>query len=602
MNTHPTSNRSLFRTLLPNCLAVVVGLLAIVSLQAWEKQSPKEPAAGPWGISSSAGSTRNVAEWFPKMSAAGVTSVRLFPEWRDIEPTKGAWKWERADALVDAAARNKIEINAILMGSSPGDMKVHAFPMGNLDGWSHFVSTVVGRYKNRIHSWEVWNEGNGGFNDGHHTTADYAKLAVATYAAAKKADPNAKVGLTVASFDAPYLNQAILAMAKEGKPNSFDYLCIHPYEIADHLGEADGEVPFLWMTRLLRDMLKVSAPERAGAEIWITEVARRIEKRKGHIVTEEDATKALAKIYTMAIAQGIARIQWFEAQDPVGEDQGFGLLARNGAARPSYGTFKTLTTHLGPAPKYLGWLALGKLGKGYGFVFQGKSTPNLIAWMPAGQSEKTLDFVGAQMVDLLSGNVSVCAPARFVTLTDSPALFFDVPADLVKQAQANIGKNFPWGGDYSAAKTVHCEPGISDGNRGVFQVQRGATPTVRFADGSTGILSRGDIGQAVSFYVHPSFANFQTKEYFVRVHVRRVAPGNVGMNLNYEVADSQGRTPYKNRGQWFGLSADTDWQAYTWHVTDACFSRMWGYDFSLRPEQSLPFVIGKVEVSTIPFK
>ena len=339
-----------------------------------------------------------------------------------------------------------------------------------------------------------------------------------------------------------------------------------------------------------------------GAEIWITEVARRVEKRKGHVITEQAAAQALAKIYTMAIAQGIARTQWFEAQDPVGEDQGFGLLARNGSARPSYGTFKTLTSYLGPTPKYLGWLALGKQGQGYGFVFQGKSEPIMVAWMPAGQSENTLEFVGAQMVDLLSATVSPCAPTRFVKLTDSPVLFFDMPAALVKQAQTNAGKNFPWGGDYSAAKAVHCEPGVADGNRGVFQLQRTVTPIVKFADGSTGILSRGDIGQAVSFYVHPSFADFQTKEYFIRVHVRRVAPGNVGMNLNYEVADSQGHTPYKNRGQWFGLTAETDWQAYTWHVTDACFSKMWGYDFSLRPEQSVPFVIGKVEVSTIPFK
>ena len=612
MNTQPTSNRGPFRILLPTVLALTVSFLEIIPAQA------QDPAAGPWGISSSAGSTRNVAEWSPKMSAAGVTAVRLFPEWRDFEPTKGTWKWDRADALVDAAAKNNIEINAILMGSSPGDKKSHAFPLDNLDGWSNFVSTVVGRYKNRIHCWEVWNEGNGGFNDGKHTTTDYAKLAVATYAAAKKADAHAKVGLTVASFDAPYLNQAIRAMAKEGKPNRFDFLCIHPYEIADHLGEADGEIPFLWMTRLLRDMLKVSAPERADPEIWITEVARRVEKKKGHAVTEQDAAKALAKIYTMAIAQGIARTQWFEAQDPVGEDQGFGLLARNGAARASFGTFKTLTTHLGRAPKYLGWLALGQDGKGYGFVFKGKAAaPILVAWMPAGSQESEAGDQKAEVrgkksevvftsevavIDSVSGAVKMHRAGQRFTLTDTPVLVTSVSAELVKQAQTNAGKNFPWGGDYSAAKAVHCEPGLADGNRGVFQIQRAVTPTVKFADGSTGILARGDIGQAVNFWVHPSFANFQTKEYFIRVRVRRIAPGNVGMNLNYEVADSQGRTPYKNRGQWFGLTADDGWQTFTWHVTDACFSKMWGYDFSLRPEQSVPFVIGKVEVSTIPFK
>ncbi len=68
----------------------------------------------------------------------------------------------------------------------------------------------------------------------------------------------------------------------------------------------------------------------------------------------------------------------------------------------------------------------------------------------------------------------------------------------------------------------------------------------------------------------------------------------------YEAADSQGRTPYKNVGQWFGASAEFGWQTYTWHVTDACLSTMWGYDISLRPEQSVQFLVGKVEVSTEP--
>ena len=30
-------------------------------------------------------------------------------------------------------------------------------------------------------------------------------------------------------------------MAKAGKPNSFDYLCIHPYEIADGLAEGTAK-------------------------------------------------------------------------------------------------------------------------------------------------------------------------------------------------------------------------------------------------------------------------------------------------------------------------------------------------------------------------
>jgi hypothetical protein len=86
------------------------------------------------------------------------------------------------------------------------------------------------------------------------------------------------------------------------------------------------------------------------------------------------------------------------------------------------------------------------------------------------------------------------------------------------------------------------------------------------------------------------------------VAVRRVAAAHVRMNLIYEVADSQGRSPYANTGKWGGATKDEGWQTISWHVTDACFSKMWGYDITLRPEQSVPFAIGKVEVSLEPFQ
>ncbi len=583
--------------------AVACACVVAVSPTTAQPDAPKQqPPVTPWGVSSSASAFRDHAEWFPKMAEAGVTTVRLFPEWRGFEPKKGTWKWDDGDKLVKQAAENKIEINAILMGSAHGAKGGHTFPVDNLDDWSTYVSAVVDRYNKYIRYWEVWNEGNGGFNDGKHNTTDYAKLAIATYAAAKKADPNAKIGLSVASFDAPYLNQTALAMAKAGKPNSFDFLCIHPYEIADGLNEVDGEIPFLWMSRMLRDMLKISAPERADAEIWITEVGHRIEKRGNHNVTEQDAAKAFAKIYTMALAQGIARTQWFEARDPIGEDQGFGLLARDGTPRASYKTLKTLTTLLGPTPTYQGWLALGKEGRGYGFVFDGKTGPVLVAWLPAKMRDKAANFPSdVTMTNSVTGTATKVTAGQSFELTDTPVLITGLDPDALKHAKANAAKNFPWGGDFSTAKTVSCNPGSPDAG-GIFPLRRDNYPTVKFADGSTGILVQGDITHPVSFYVHPSFAKLSTKEYYVRVTVRRVSAGNVGMNLLYEVADSQGRSPYANTGKWGGTTKDDGWQTISWHVTDACFAKMWGYDITLRPEQSVPFVIGKVEVSTEPFK
>jgi hypothetical protein len=149
---------------------------------------------------------------------------------------------------------------------------------------------------------------------------------------------------------------------------------------------------------------------------------------------------------------------------------------------------------------------------------------------------------------------------------------------------------------------VSFQAGLTDTNRGVWMVNRAGSPTVKFPDGSAGLLVQGDINHPVSFWVHPSFASFRTREYYVRVTVRRVAAGNVGMNLFYAVADSKGRSPYANVGRWAGFSKDTGWQTHTWHVKDTCFAKMWGHDVTLRPELSVPFVIGKVEVSTEPLK
>src|ERR1051325_4252577 len=70
----------------------------------------------PWGISASASSAKDVAQWFPKMSQAGITQVRLFPEWNGIEREQGKFNWDRADALVKPAAANNLRVTGLLFG------------------------------------------------------------------------------------------------------------------------------------------------------------------------------------------------------------------------------------------------------------------------------------------------------------------------------------------------------------------------------------------------------------------------------------------------------------------------------------------------------
>ena len=592
---------------------------------------PENPGSVPWGIASSAASSATYSDWLPKMAAVGIRWVRMFGEWGNIEPKKGAFDFARNDAMVDAARANHIEINGIFFGS-PGwiNPSSHSFPMKNLGDWSNYATELVKHYKGRVRYWEVWNEGNAGFNDGHNDATDYARLLAAAYAGAKKADPTAPVGMSVASFDAPYIDQVILSQVKMGKPGSFDFFCIHPYETTGCLSEAGGEIPYLWMAKMLREVVKADAPDKANAPIWITEVGRLIgdkkESKEEDLVSEPEAARTVVKTYIMAIAQGIQRIFWFEAQDPHGEPPGYGILNIDGAPRPSYIAMKAMTACLGPTPKPLGWLALGKDGESYGFVFQSGTGPVLVTWMPLGETDNTITFKGdVEVVDSLTNTSSSLKAGESLALTDTPVLITGLPADLVEQARAHAGKNFPWGGDYSTATSVNIQLGDPNVNHGIIQVERGWTTPHKFDDGSAGALvsppGKHD-NQNIKFIVHPSFANLKTHDYYIRVTARRVTPKKgpesyCKMDLVYEVADSKAKGPMRiagratpditsyqgeAKGESFVLSDDTaNWQSHTWHLKDAAFAKMWGYDIAFLIDKSDPFVIGKVEVSTRPF-
>ena len=225
-----------------------------------------------------------------------------------------------------------------------------------------------------------------------------------------------------------------------------------------------------------------------------------------------------------------------------------------------------------------------------GFLFQNGDAKVLVSWKITGEEDQPLP-AGIKAIDIQGHNA--------VLLSDSPVFILNPTESLISRAKVNKRLPFPWGGNFSKANAVKGTPGGTHSLGGVVQSGERTMPKVSYPDGSSGILMGAN--ERVQFYVHPSFASVNTSEYYVRIKVRRIVPGNVGMNLVYEVADSKGATPYRNQGTWFSVSKDEGWHTFTWHVKDACFAKMWGYDISFVPEHSQPFVLGEVEVSIAPF-
>ncbi|MFA4943763.1 MAG: endo-1,4-beta-xylanase [Lentisphaeria bacterium] len=537
--------------------------------------------ASPWAMGSSAETSGSYPKFNPLLEQAGVRWVRLFGEWQGIEPKQGQWNWEGTDKLVANVRENHLHLTGGWWYFAPwasADGGTRRGPIKDMKFWRDYITASVERYKGDIKYWEVWNEFNGSFYVGKDKPKEYADLVVAAYDAAKKADPTAQIGLSVANFDVGFLDATI----KAGAANHFDFVCVHPYE--NLFAAMDGgEVGYLSMAGSVRKMLAANR-QRADMPLWITEIGGGAPAQPN---PEKDAKQAemVAKAYLLSIAQGFQKIFWFEARgmaDRSGED--FGLIRHDWTVRPSYVALKTLTTQLGPEPRSIGWLDVG--GGGYGFMYQGANGPVLATWAPLEKEAKAKDvktkFSGAVTVVDLTGKKTPLAAGAELALTRTPVLVTGLPAALVQQAQANAAKPYPWGGDYAHAQQVTCKLGVANVDDGLTQRNPQTTTVINDLVGSwrspdfNNPKLHGE-GRYVYFRADPQFAPFGTTNLEMTVVVRRIAPGKAAsFGLMYESLKG-----YKGAPKRYAIPADDQWHEAVWTVNDANFVGQWGMNFRL---------------------
>lgn len=165
-------------------------------------------------------------------------------------------------------------------------------------------------------------------------------------------------------------------------------------------------------------------------------------------------------------------------------------------------------------------------------------------------------------------------------LTQSPVFISELATDLVQLAKSNVGKSFPWGGDYASAREVTCRLAATNTDTGLKQVNPKTTVVVndlvescRRPDFANPELHNE--GRYVYFRVDPSFVPFGTRELEITIVARRLTPGkDAGMNLSYESLKG-----YRGGPGWWTIPKDEKWHEHTWKVTDANFVGQWGWNF-----------------------
>jgi hypothetical protein len=522
--------------------------------------------ASPFGVSASAQSTYVLGDWLGDVSHLGVGWLRGFDTFDRIEPKEGVWQWKDVDMILRAAAENHVKVSGLFFYGNSWIPSPSRMPTTNLPAWSKYVATVVKHVDGKVKYWEAWNEPPN-FTE-NATPADYAALVRATYDAAHGADPTCRVGLCAQSVNLNYLDQALQA----GAADHFDYVALHPYESLNCVDDGfEGE--FMSIVPTVRKMLAARDPAKANVPVWFTEIGTSIGQMNGKVkVTPELQAEALIKAYTMALAQGVTRIDWFEGRD--GDSGPMGLFTAQHNARPAAAAMQMMIEALGRHPVYEGWELLN--ARDYAFIFQGREGTVMIAWAPPRLTDELLVGDGVEATnpeaddDLRGGTVN---------LTNAPVVITGkIPRSFVEIANANAGKPFPWGGDFSQATSVSIALGSPNVAKGLHLLFADATSRPVMIDGTPARDCSGAAAQ--SFTVDPNFLSYTSVPIVISAVVRRDAAGDdAGFDLKYESVSG-----WKTADAWSAIPAGKQWTTLTWTITDDQFVGKWGFNFTLDSE------------------
>lgn len=530
------------------------------SFVAAQQGAHVDPDLGFFGIGSCAANTRNHSKWIPQMTAIGIRDLRGFAgTWGGIEPQKGTFDFKTYDERYAYLESQGVR-SGLLLGGNPewsrSDPK-GGLPTNNIEGWANYVSKVVEHGKGKIKYYEVWNEPPNGTRSGD--PADYAKIVVAAYDAAKKADPNCMVGLATKSVHVNYLDQVIAAGAKD----HFDYITLHPYEVLGTVVQHPGtEQIYMRIVPTVRAMLKHRNPERQNVPIWFTEIG--FDTKRGI----DKQLQACVKAYVMGAAQGITTIQWFEGMD--GDSGPLGLLDGKGKPRPAYKALAEMIRLIGQQPKPLGWVLLND--KHYGFVFQGVNGTVMATWAGTATPDE-IDFgENVKLVDPGTGKVTEAGRLQF---TANPIFIDGVPDAIVKQAQANKDKPFPWGGDYSDAKSVSITFGEKNVEKGLHTNSADTVAADVIAYG--GNARSGTVPGGNIYNVDANFLNYTATPIEITAVVRRNEK-NAPAKLDCEYEAIGFYDKYKKLPA-FDIPDNKEWHTAKWRIDDAQFVGTWAFNF-----------------------
>ncbi len=370
--------------------------------------------AGPeLGVVTNAVSRRHIAPHAPiypdLLAGSGARWVREEFRWDLVEPERGRFAWAAHDGALAAYREHGFAIIGLLTYSAGWAVQD---PLGSSpnpppwEEWAGYVTATVGRYRDSVAVWEIWNEpdteqywrGNARL---------YAGLLHQTAALIRRADPDAIVisgGVGDIGGGMPFLEE----IGAAGGLQALDGIGLHPYlDYRALLGGAYRE----------RDIERLRAFQaRFGRPFWITEFGFSSLIEGGGAAGEAAQAVGLVRQIVETAASGLdvrAMVVYDAADDGQGpqHSEHAGLFRHDGRTlKPAFGALQTLARELGGLraarrlPVEDAAVTRYRFERGDGLVTE-------VAWTDGAARRIAVEPVGAVQVADLFGARSEAAPA-----------------------------------------------------------------------------------------------------------------------------------------------------------------------------------------------
>lgn len=334
-----------------------IAWLCGLALPLWAGANEIPPLVLPAGVGVNIHFVGGHARDLDMIRAGGFSFVRMDFAWDATEREAGRYEWSGYEQLLQHLEARDLRAILVLDYSNPlyeetvtspdplkqFPRKTTASPRhpASVAAFARWAAAAATHFRGRHVIWEVWNEPNGDFWSPRPNAAEYSRLAVATCAALRAADPEATIiGPASSGFPWEYLETFL----KSGVLDYLDAVSVHPYRDPRHPPET-AAADYQKLRRLLETC---QPPARKGTiPIFSGEWGYASHERGVTLQTQADfaVRQQLANLLA-----GIPLSIWYDwkndGDDPRDNEQNFGTVRSDLTPKPAYLAIQKMTREL----------------------------------------------------------------------------------------------------------------------------------------------------------------------------------------------------------------------------------------------------------------